>query len=131
MTTREAFLASIRATIWLRPYLTKRGFLVSCYKSDKPSLRCHINTYDSVPLSGGSCSRSKTFLFLLLALRSVLVQKLEKLSGRVLVQGMRELCNGRGDLQALVKNDLLALKADVFRPFHEASQVSPGTDILT
>jgi len=44
---------------------------------------------------------------------------------------MRELCNGRGDLQALVKNDLLALKADVFRPFDEASQVSPRTDILT
>ena len=27
ITTREAFLASMRATMWLRPYLTKRGFL--------------------------------------------------------------------------------------------------------
>jgi hypothetical protein len=29
MTTRLAFLASTRATTWLRPYLTKRGFLSS------------------------------------------------------------------------------------------------------
>ena len=30
MTTSAAFLASMRATMWLRPYLPKRGFLESC-----------------------------------------------------------------------------------------------------
>lgn len=44
---------------------------------------------------------------------------------------MGELRNCRGNFQALVENDFLALKANVFRPFYETSHISLGTDILT
>ncbi len=44
---------------------------------------------------------------------------------------MSELSNGGRDLEALVQDDLLALKANVFGPFDEAGQVSLGLDILT
>jgi len=40
------------------------------------------------------------------------------------------LGNCRRNLEALVKNDLLALKANVFGPFHEASEVTSGLNIL-
>ena len=43
---------------------------------------------------------------------------------------MGELGDGRGDLEALVEDNLLALKADVFRPLDEASQVGLGLDVL-
>ena len=43
---------------------------------------------------------------------------------------MRELGDSRRDLEALVEDDLLALKADVFRPFDESGQVGLGLDIL-
>ena len=61
----------------------------------------------------------------------LLVQQLEQLSSSVLVQSVRELCDSRRDLEALVEDDLLALKADIFRPFDEAGQVSLGLDVLT
>lgn len=37
MTTKEAFLASIRATQWFNPYLAKRGFLESLVVDFSPS----------------------------------------------------------------------------------------------
>jgi hypothetical protein len=43
---------------------------------------------------------------------------------------MRELGNGGGNLETLVEDDLLALKADVFGPLDEAGQVGLGTDVL-
>lgn len=43
---------------------------------------------------------------------------------------MRELCDGRGDLETLVKDDLLALKADVLRPLDEAGEISLRLDVL-
>ena len=43
---------------------------------------------------------------------------------------MRELGNGRGDLQALVEDNLLALEANVLRPLHEAGEVGLGADVL-
>ena len=63
----------------------------------------------------------KTSLFLLLSLGAVLVQKFEELSSGVLVESVRELGNCRWHLQALVEDDLLALQADILRPFNEAS----------
>jgi hypothetical protein len=89
------------------------------------------NTYDSLALSSRSSSDTETLLLLLLALRTVFVQELEELSSSVLVEGVGELCNSRGYLQTLVKDNLLALKADVFRPFDKASQVSLRADVLT
>lgn len=44
---------------------------------------------------------------------AVLVEQLEQIGGGVLVKGVGELGDRRGDLQALVKNNLLALKADI------------------
>lgn len=43
---------------------------------------------------------------------------------------MRELRDGRGDLEALVQDDLLALQADILRPLHEAGEVGLRLDVL-
>lgn len=70
-----------------------------------------------------SSSSVKTRLLLLLGLGAVLVQELEELRSGVLVESVRELSDGGGNLQALGEDDLLALEADVFRPLHEAGEV--------
>lgn len=70
-------------------------------------------------------------LLLLLALGAVLVHELEQSSSSVLVEGVRELSDGRRHLEALVEDDLLALKADVFGPLHKAGQVTRRLDVLT
>ena len=85
----------------------------------------------SLLLSGSLSSRLKTRLLLLLGLGPVLVQQLEELRRRVLVESVRELGDGRWDLEALVKDDLLALEADVLGPFHETCEVRARTDVLT
>ena len=66
----------------------------------------------------------------MLSLGAVLVQELEQLRGSVLVEGVRELGDGRRDLQALGEDDLLALQADIFGPLHEASEVLLGLNVL-
>lgn len=48
-----------------------------------------------------------------------------------LVQGLCELVNWRGDLQALLQNSPLALDTDVPRPAHETAQVAGRLDVLT
>lgn len=105
------------------------GFLL--IKLGRPLSKCRVKPYNGLALNSDRRSCSKTLLLLLLTLRTVLVKELEELSGSVLVQSMRELCNGRGNLQTLIKDNLLALKTDIFRPLDEPSQVSPRTDILT
>lgn len=72
----------------------------------------------------------KTTLLLLLRLGAVLVEQLEQIGGGVLVKGVGELGDRRGDLQALVKNNLLALKADIFGPLDEAREVTRRLDVL-
>jgi len=62
---------------------------------------------------------------------NALVKQLEKLSGSILVQGVGELRNSRGNLQAALKDDLLPLKADVLRPLHESGEVRGGLNVLT
>lgn len=69
-------------------------------------------------------------LLLLLRLGPVLVQELEESSGRVLVEGVAELGNRRGNLEALVKDNLLALEANVFGPLDEAGNIALGLDVL-
>ena len=81
-------------------------------------------------LSGCLCNGVKASLLLLLGLGAVLVQELEQLRSGVLVERVRELGNGRGDLETLAEDDLLALKADVFWPLHEACEVLLGLDVL-
>jgi len=44
---------------------------------------------------------------------------------------MRELGNSGGNLQALGKDNLLTLKADVLGPLDETSKISLGTNVLT
>ena len=82
-------------------------------------------------LGSSGSSGSETGLLLLLGLGAVLVEELEQLGSSVLVQGVGELRNGRGHLEALVEDDLLALETDVLRPLDEAGQVGLGLDVLT
>jgi hypothetical protein len=72
----------------------------------------------------------ETGLLLLLRLGAVLVEELEQLGSSVLVEGVGELSDGRGNLEALVQDDLLALQADVFGPLDEAGEVTGGLDVL-
>lgn len=92
----------------------------------------------------------ETLLLLSLGLRSVLVEKLERLGGGVSVEGVGELGDGRRHLEAQVQDLLLALKTDILWPpindflayatqhpqfvgdlLHHARQVALGLDILT
>ena len=43
---------------------------------------------------------------------------------------MRELRDGRGYLEALGENDLLALEANIFGPLDETGEVLHGLNIL-
>lgn len=79
-------------------------------------------------IGGGS---GETSLLLLLRLGAVLVEEFEQLGRGVLVKGVGELGDGGGNLETLVEDDLLALKANVFGPFHEASEIASGLDVLT
>lgn len=80
----------------------------------------------------GSSSTSclETSLLFLLALGAVLVQKLEQLCGSILVEGVLELGDSRGNLETLVEDDLLTLETDVFRPLDEASKIASGLNVL-
>jgi hypothetical protein len=80
---------------------------------------------------GSGLGRSlETRLLLLLGLRAVLVQQLEELSRRILVERVGELSDGRWDLQALGEDRLLALEANVLRPLDEAGKVGLVLDVL-
>jgi len=81
--------------------------------------------------SGSRSSRHKTGLLLLFALRAILVKELEQLNGRVLVESVVELSDGGRHLEALVQDDLLALKANILGPFDEAGQVCLRANVLT
>lgn len=49
----------------------------------------------------------------------------------VFVDGLRELGDGRRHFQALLKDRLLPLDADVPRPFHEAAKILLRLDVTT
>jgi len=72
----------------------------------------------------------ETSLLLLLGLGTILVGKLEELSGSILVERVRELGDCWRDFQALVEDDLLTLEANVLGPLDEASQILLRLDIL-
>lgn len=73
----------------------------------------------------------ETCLLLLLSLGAVFVEQLEELGSSVLVKSMRELGDCRGNLQALVEDDLLALQTDVFGPFDKSGKIRLRSDVLT
>jgi len=81
-------------------------------------------------LSNGGSLLGETLLLLSLGLRSVLVEKLESLSGGVAVEDILELSDGRWNLQAEVEDLLLALKTDILWPSHHAREVTPWLNIL-
>jgi hypothetical protein len=81
-------------------------------------------------LDGGGLLQ-QTLLLLGLALRAVLVEKLEGLGGGVAVKDVLELSNRGWDLETEVQDLLLALQTDVFGPLHHAGKVSAGLDVLT
>ena len=56
---------------------------------------------------------------------------MDKLLTFVLVEGLRELVDCWGDLEALEKDPLLSLNANVLGPLHEASQVLLGLDVTS
>lgn len=73
----------------------------------------------------------ETSLLLLGRLGLVLVEELEELSGGVLVKGVGELGDGRGDLQSLVEDDLLPLETNVLGPLDKSSEVPLGRKVAT
>jgi hypothetical protein len=81
-------------------------------------------------LSDGGGLLGETLLLLGLGLWAVLVEKLEGLGGKVLVEGVLELGDGWWNLQAKVQDLLLALKADILGPLHHAREVTGWLDIL-
>lgn len=81
-------------------------------------------------LGDGGGLAVQTLLLLNLALGAVLVEELEGLGGSVAVQGVLELGNRRGHLQAHVQDLLLALKTNILGPLDEAGQVTLGLDVL-
>ena len=81
-------------------------------------------------LGDGGGLLDKTLLLLGLGLRAILGEELEGLGSGVAVQGVLELGQRRGDLQAHVQNLLLALKTDILGPLDEAGQVALGLDVL-
>jgi hypothetical protein len=72
----------------------------------------------------------ETLLLLNLGLGAVLVEEFQGLGGGVAVEGVGELGDRWGDLEAEVQDLLLALKANILRPLDEAGQVALGLDIL-
>lgn len=78
-------------------------------------------------LSGGLKSK---FLHLF-GLGRVFSKHLEKFGGLVLVDGVRELVDGWGNLETLHEDGLLSLNADVLRPFDETSKVTFGLNITS
>lgn len=81
-------------------------------------------------LSDSGSLLGQTLLLLGLGLWAVLVEKLEGLGGKVLVEGVLELSDGWWDLQAEVQDLLLALKADILWPLHHAGEVAGWLNIL-
>jgi hypothetical protein len=81
-------------------------------------------------LDGGGLLQ-QTLLLLGLALRAVLVEKLESLGSSVAVENVLELGDRRWDLQSEVEDLLLALETDILGPLHHAGKVSSGLDVLT
>jgi hypothetical protein len=73
----------------------------------------------------------ETLLLLSSGLRAVLVEETEDLGGEVLVGGVLELGQRRGNLQAHVEDLLLTLKTDILGPLDEAGEVASRLDILT
>lgn len=49
----------------------------------------------------------------------------------VLVKGLGELVDCRGDLKTLLKDGLLALETNVLGPFDETAEVALGLDVLS
>lgn len=81
-------------------------------------------------LGDGGGLLDETLLLLGLGLRAILGEELEGLGSGVAVQGVLELGQRRGDLQAHVQDLLLALKTDILGPLDEAGQVALGLDVL-
>lgn len=80
-------------------------------------------------LDGGGLLE-ETLLLLDLGLGAVLVEELESLGGGVAVEDVLELGQRRGDLQAHLKDLLLALEADILGPLNHAGHVALGLDVL-
>ncbi len=82
-------------------------------------------------LGGSFGSGRKTGLLFGLGLRAVLGEKLEGLGSSVLVEGLGELVDRRGNLETLTQDGSLALKTDVFRPLDKAGQVALGLNVAS
>ena len=133
MTTSLAFLASISAVTWFRPNLTTVGLGPSSALDSSPLVAaCRVSA------GWRRCAQSRLLLGqrgeagLLggLVLRADLVEDAEELRGGVLVQRVRELVDGRRDLEAVLQHAVLALEAHVLGPANKAGQVALGLDVI-
>lgn len=61
----------------------------------------------------------------------LLVEKLEKLSSRILIKSMAKLRDCGRNFQSLVEYDLLALQANVFGPLDKSGEIGRRLNVLT
>lgn len=66
-----------------------------------------------------------------LGLRTVFVKELEGLCRSIAIEGIRELGNGRRNLETHVEDLPLPLQTYVFWPFYHARKIALWLDILT
>lgn len=76
----------------------------------------------------GRCNQ--TLLLLTSSFGAILVQKLEKIHGSIFVESLRELVDGRGDLDTHTKNLALLLETNVARPFYKAGKITLGLNVV-
>nr|AFK45601.1 unknown [Medicago truncatula] len=66
----------------------------------------------------------KTLLLFSFVLRPVLEEHLEKVCCKIFIKRLSELVKSRWNLQPLLKDPLLPLNLNIFRPFHKPCQIS-------
>jgi len=89
------------------------------------------NIFLLLALCNGGSLLLKTLLLLGLALRAVLVEELECLSGGVAVEDVLKLGDRRWDLHTEVEDLLLALKTDILWPADHTGEITSRLDVLT
>lgn len=104
--------------------LNEGGHVVETELDHGARLGGGLSVSSGLLLSGGL----KTVLLLLLGLRAVRGEHLEELNSVVLLEGVVELSDARGDLKTLHEDGALALEAHVRGPLDIAAEIALGRE---